>query len=50
MGLVKHFYANNMWLDDYEDLMTKVQLIEEVDVRAYENKVQFEELFLILTM
>ena len=49
MGLIKHFYANKMWLDEYEELMTKVQIVEEIDVSAYENKVQFEELFLILT-
>jgi hypothetical protein len=49
MGLIKHFYANKMWLDEYEELMTKVQIVEEIDVRNFENKVQFEELFLILT-
>jgi len=43
VGLVKHYYENKMWLDEYEHLMISVKELEK-----YENQVEFEKVFLLL--
>ena len=42
MHLIKHYYQNKLWLDEYERMLLEVKNLE-----TYDDKIELEQIFLL---